>query len=193
VALNGPGEVRLTAKSLSQDEVTLAELVAVDRASPHYAAMELGNTIFGGGALGAEQSRLFRDIRQNAGLVYSITSRFSPDDSRSQFSIEFSSSPGNLDRISHLIDAEIVRMQTEPAGDFELSLAKAAVVRRTIVDGAALEAIGQELLSDAQNGHPLDQDRLDAQAIIATSAQTVKDAFAGIVRPAAFVKVVVGP
>jgi zinc protease len=193
VALNGPGEVRLTAKSLSQDEVTLAELVAVDRASPQYAAMELGNTIFGGGALGAEQSRLFRDIRQNAGLVYSITSRFSPDDSRSQFSIEFSSSPGNLDRISHLIDAEIVRMQTEPAGDFELSLAKAAVVRRTIVDGAALEAIGQELLSDAQNGHPLDQDRLDAQAIIATSAQTVKDAFAAIVRPAAFVKVVVGP
>jgi zinc protease len=193
VALNPPGDVRLTAKSLSQDEVTLAELVSLDRSSPQYAAMRLGNTIFGGGSLGAEQSRLFRDIRQNSGLVYSINSELSADKSRSQFSIEFSSSPGNLDRISRLIDAEIGRMQTAPVGDFELSLAKAAVVRRTIVDGAALATIAQALLSDAQNGRPLDQDRLDAQAIIATSAQSVKEAFASIVRPSGFVKVIVGP
>ncbi len=193
VALNPPGDVRLTAKSLSQDEVTLAELVGLDRSSPQYAAMRLGNTIFGGGSLGAEQSRLFRDIRQNAGLVYSINSELSADKSRSQFSIEFSSSPGNLDRISRLIDAEIARMQTTPVDDFELSLAKAAVVRRTIVDGAALATIAQALLTDAQNGRPLDQDRLDAQAIIGTSAQSVKDAFASVVRPSGFVKVIVGP
>ena len=140
--------------------------------------MQLGNTIFGGGAFGAEQSRLFRDVRQNAGLVYTIGAQFSVDKSRSQFSIRFSSLPGNVDRITRSIDAEIARMQSEPVGDFELSLAKAAVVRRTIVDGGALASIGESLQNDAQHGYPLDQSRLDVQAIIATSAQSVKEAFA---------------
>ena len=56
--------------------MTLAQLVGGRRSSPQYAAMQLGNTVFGGGALGPEQSRLFRDIRQNAGLVYSIGSQY---------------------------------------------------------------------------------------------------------------------
>lgn len=193
VPLNPPGDVRLTVPSLSQDSVTLAQLVSADRTSPQYAAMQLGNTILGGGALGAEQSRLFRDIRQNAGLVYSIGSEFAAQKGRSEFSIDFASSPGNLDRISRLIDAEIARMQTEPAGDFELSLAKAAIVRRTIINVSSLASIGRSLLGDAQGGYPLDQDRLDAQGIIATSAQAVKEAFASFVRPPGFFKLVVGP
>ena len=155
--------------------------------------MQLGNTIFGGGALGAEQSRLFRDIRQNAGLVYTISSDLSVGKARSQLSIDFASSPANREHITSLIDAEIARMQTEPVGDFELSLAKAAVVRRTEIDVSSLASIGQSLLDDAQEGYPLDQDRLDAQAIIATSAQAVKEAFASFIRPASFVQLVVGP
>lgn len=193
VPLNPPGDLRLTVPSLGQDSVTLAQLVSVDRSSPQYAAMQLGNTIFGGGVLGPEQSRLFRDIRQNSGLVYSIGSQFSAQKGRSEFSTDFASSPVNSDRISRLIDAEIVRMQTEPSGDFELSLAKAAIVRRTIINVSSLASIGRSLLGDAQGGYPLDQDRLDAQAIIATSAQAVKEAFASFIRPSGFVKLVVGP
>ena len=193
VPLNAPGEVRLTVPALIQDSVTLAELISLDRSSPQYAAIQLGNTIFGGGALGAEQSRLFRDIRQNAGLVYTISSDLSVGKARSQLSIDFASSPANREHITSLIDAEIARMQTEPVGDFELSLAKAAVVRRTEIDVSSLASIGQSLLDDAQEGYPLDQDRLDAQAIIATSAQAVKEAFASFIRPASFVQLVVGP
>jgi zinc protease len=193
VPLNPPGEVTVTAAALGQDSVTLAELLSLERTSPQFSALQLGNTIFGGGGIGAEQSRLFRDIRQNAGLVYSIQSQLSVQGSRSQLAIDFASSPGNLDRILHLIDTELTRMQTEPVGDFELSLAKAAIVRRTTVDASSLGSVGESLLAHAQAGEPLDQDRLDAQAIIATSAQAVKAAFASIVRPAGFVKVVVGP
>jgi zinc protease len=193
VPLNPPGDVHIPVPALSQDSVTLAQLVSVDRSSPQNAAMQLGNTIFGGGALGAEQSRLFRDIRQNSGLVYSIGSQFSAQKGRSEFSIDFASSPANRDRISKLIDVEIARMQTEPAGDFELSLAKAAIVRRTIINLSSLGSIGRSLLGDGQAGYPLDQDRLDAQAIITTSAQAVKEAFASFIRPSGFVKLVVGP
>jgi zinc protease len=92
-----------------------------------------------------------------------------------------------------LIDTEITHMQTEPVGDFELSLAKAAVVRRTVVDVSSLASIGGGLLGNAQAGNPLDQARLDAEATIATSAQAVQDAFAKFVRPKDFVSVVVGP
>jgi zinc protease len=193
VPLNPPGEVTVTAAALGQDSVTLAELLSLERTSPQFPALQLGNTIFGGGGIGAEQSRLFRDIRQNAGLVYSIQSQLSVQGSRSQLAIDFASSPGNLERILQLIDTELTRMQTEPVGDFELSLAKAAIVRRTTVDASSLGSVGESLLAHAQAGEPLDQDRLDAQAIIATSAQAVKAAFASIVRPAGFVKVVVGP
>jgi zinc protease len=193
VPLNASADVTLTVPSISQDIVTMAQLIGVDRSSPQYAAMQLGNTVFGGGVLGPEQSRLFRDIRQNAGLVYSIGAQIADAKGRSQFSINFGSSPSNRDRIVRLIDTEITHMQTEPVGDFELSLAKAAVVRRTVVDVSSLASIGGGLLGNAQEGYPLDQARLDAQATIATSAQAVQDAFAKFVRPKDFVSVVVGP
>jgi zinc protease len=193
VPLNQPGDVRMTIPALGQDDVTLTELLSVDRSTPQFAALQLGNTILGGGSLGAEQSRLFRDIRQNAGLVYSIDSRIAGQKTRTQLSVDFASSPANHDRIEQMINAEIVRMQTEQVGDFELSLARAATARRTLVDLSSLSDIGQALLGDAQGGYPLDRDRLDAQAIIATSAQAVKEAFAALVRPAGFVKVVIGP
>jgi zinc protease len=185
--------VRLHVPSLNQDVVTLTELVAVEPLSSKAAAMRVGNTIFGGGSLGAEQSRLFRDIRQNAGLVYSIGSDFSPRKTRSQFEINFASTPGNRERIEKLISDEIARMQTTMAGSFELSLAKAAMVRRGLVDRASLASIGGSLLGHAEDAEPLDQDRLDAQAVVDTSAEAVKEAFASIVRPSSFVRVIVGP
>jgi zinc protease len=193
VPLNPASEVRLHVPSLNQDVVTLTELVAVEPLSSKAAAMRVGNTIFGGGSLGAEQSRLFRDIRQNAGLVYSIGSDFSPRKTRSQFEINFASTPGNRERIEKLISDEIARMQTTMAGSFELSLAKAAMVRRGLVDRASLASIGGSLLGHAEDAEPLDQDRLDAQAVVDTSAEAVKEAFASIVRPSSFVRVIVGP
>lgn len=193
VSLNPPGEVRLHVPSLGQDSVSLQELVNVDRSSPQYYPLQLGNAILGGGSLGAEQSRLFRDLRQNAGLVYSIDSQFSAQKTRAQFSVEFASSPGNRDRIAALIDAEILKIQSEPVGDFELSLAKAAIARRSIVAGASIAAIGQSLLNDATNGFPLDQERLDTEAIVAATAPSVRDAFAAYIRPKDFVRIVIGP
>ncbi len=193
VPLNAPGDVRLTLPALGQDSVTLEELIDADRQSPQYAPLVLGNAVLGGGALGAEQSRLFRDLRQNAGLVYSIASQYSPSKTRASFSIDFASSPNDRARIESLIDAEIVKMQTELVGDFELALAKAAIVRRTTVAGASIGAIGQRLLGDALDGAPFDRDRTDAAAILATSATAVRDAFAARVRPKSFVRVVIGP
>ena len=193
VALNAAGNVKIDLPSLGQDSVTLEELIDADRSSPQFAALTLGNAVFGGGSLGAEQSRLFRDIRQSAGLVYSIDSQYSPSRTRASFSIDFASSPSDRPRIESLIGDEIAKMQTELASDFELSLAKAAIVRRTSIADASIEAIGQSLLGDAIEGVPFDRDRTDAEAILATTPAAVRDAFAAKVRPRDFVRVVIGP
>jgi zinc protease len=193
VPLNEPGDVKVTLPSAGQDNVTLEQTVPLSRGDADFIPLVVGNAILGGGSGGPEQSRLFRDLRQNAGLVYSIVSEFGASESRAQFSVDYASLPSNADRIADAIDAEIAKMQSQPVEPFELSLVKASLVRRAIAGGAAVSAIGNALLSDAQNGYPLDQDRLDSESELGTTAAAVQAAFAKHIKPDHFVRVVEGP
>jgi zinc protease len=169
------------------------QMVGLSRSAPDFYALLLGNAILGGGSLGPEQSRLFRDLRQNAGLVYSVGSRFTTKGVRSEFSIQFACLPSNEPRISALIDAEIEKLQTEPVGAFELSLVKASIVRRTVVANSSAASIGSALLEAASDGLPLDQTQIDAQRFLATDAAAIQRAFATYVHPKNFVRVIEGP
>ena len=190
--LNPPGDVHLTLP-VGQDSVRFEQIVDIARTSPQIYPLLLGNAILGGGALGPEQSRLFRDLRQNAGLVYTISSRLEPRRERYDLSIEFACLPANTARIGSLIDAEIKRMQTEPVGSFELSLAKASTVRQTVIADSSIDAIGSALLDDAAHGLPFDQRQIDARSFLATDAPAITAAFAMYVRPQNFVQVIEGP
>lgn len=193
VPLNPPGEVKLALAAMRQDNVTLEQIVLLPRSSPQLYPLALGNAILGGGSAGPEQSRLFRDIRQNSGLVYTIESTFSPRRTRSEFSVEFACLPANEARIETLINAEIARMKSEPVGDFELALAKASLVRRAVIAGASVGSIGGSLLEDAKGGLPLNQAELDAQHFLATDARAIQDAFATYIHPDHFIRVIEGP
>ncbi len=192
VPLNPPGEVRLSLP-IAQDSVIFQQIVDITRTSPDVSALLLGNAILGGGSLGPEQSRLFRDLRQNAGLVYSISSQLEPRRERYELSIEYACLPANQARIGALIDAEIRRMQTEPAGSFELSLAKASTVRQTVIADSSINSIGAALLDDAENGFPFDQRQIDARNFLRVDARAVVSAMAGYVHPDHFVRVIEGP
>lgn len=193
VPLNDSAEVKLTLPSVGQTSVTLEQLVPLERSAPQFYPLQLGNAILGGGSAGPEQSRLFRDLRQNAGLVYTIESQLSAQRTRSKFSVQFACSPSNETRIASLVDAEIARMQREPAGDFELSLMKAAIVRQTVIADSSTGSIGRSLLDDASDGYPLDQAQIDARHLIATDSRAVQEAFASYVHPQKFVRVIEGP
>ena len=190
--LNPPGEVKLPLP-IGQDTVMFQQIVPVSRTSSSIYPLLLGNAILGGGSLGPEQSRLFRDLRQNAGLVYSIDSRLAPRRSRYQFVVEFACLPSNAGRIATLVDAEIERMKTQPVGDFELSLAKASTVRRTEIANASVSAIGGSLLDNATSGYPFDQSRIDAEHFLAVDARAIQDAFAAYIKPKSFVRITQGP
>jgi zinc protease len=193
VPLNPPGDVKVALPNIRQDYVTLEELVPLPRSAPQYYPLLLGNTVLGGGSLGPEQSRLFRDIRQNAGLVYSIDSQFVSSGSRSRFSIEFACAQSNEARIESLINDELVQLRKEPIGDFELALMKASMVRRLVLGDASASQIGEALLNDASSGLPLDQAHIDAQHMLATDAHAIQEAFATHIRPENFVRTIEGP
>jgi zinc protease len=193
VPVNPPGTVKMTLPTQAQANVTLEQTVAISRSEPDYIPLFVGNAILGGGSASPEQSRLFRDLRQNSGLVYSIVSELGANRSRGQFTIEYASLPSNAERISNAIDGEVTKMQTQPVDDFELALVKASLVRRTVVAGGSVEAIGSALLSDAQNGYPLDQDRIDANGYVATDAHAIQNAFMKYLAPGHFVRIYEGP
>jgi zinc protease len=190
--LNPPGDVRLSLP-VGQDVVTVEQNVDLARTSPDVYPLQLGNAIFGGGSLGPEQSRLFRDLRQNAGLVYSISSILAPRRGRYELSIEYACLPANQSRIEALIDDEIKRMQTEPVGAFELALAKASTVRQSVIAEASVASIGQTLLDDALNGLPFDQRRRDDQSYLQVDARAVQSAFGAYVHSDHFVRTIEGP
>jgi zinc protease len=192
VPRNPPGDVKLDIP-VTQDYVTLEQLVPLSRSAPQYYPLLLGNAILGGGSLGPEQSRLFRDIRQNAGLVYSIDSQYGASGARSRFSIEYACAPQNAARIQGLVENELAQMRTVPVGAFELGLMKASMVRRVVIGTAAVASIGGSFLSDAGNGLPLDQDQRDARALIGTDAHAIQDAFASQILAGNFVRTVEGP
>ena len=139
VPLNRPGDVKIPLPSIHQDYVTLEQLVPLPRSSPQYYPLVLGNAVLGGGSLGPEQSRLFRDIRQNAGLVYSIDSQFVSGGTRSRFSIEFACARRQRGRIESMVNDELAQLRKEPIGDFELGLMKASMVRRVVLGAAVGE------------------------------------------------------
>lgn len=189
---NPPGNVALTIPS-GQDAVRLAEIVPLAHAAPQVYPLLLGTAILGGGSLNPDQSRLFRDLRQDAGLVYTVAAQLSPRRSRYQFTVDFACLPTNQPRIVSLIDNEIARMQTQPIGDFELALAKASIVRQSILGNSSVAGIGAALLDEATNGLPFDQPQIDARAFLATDASAIRQAFTRYIRPHDFVRIVQGP
>ena len=195
VPLNAPGDVTLDhSRDGPRPTSTLLQTVPLSRSAPDMYPLQLGNAILGGGGSGGpEQSRLFRDMRQNTGLVYSIGSQLTAGKTRSQLSLYFACLPANAQRISALIDAEIDKMKKEPVGSFELSLVKASIVRRTVIANSSVSSIGTSLLDDAASGLPLDQADVDVRHYLATDPPAITHAFEAYVHPENFVRVIEGP
>jgi len=193
VPLNAPADVVESLPGSGQDYVTLEQIVPVARSSAAYYPLVVGNAILGGGTGGPEQSRLFRDLRQNAGLVYSIGSQFAAERTRASLTISFACLPENEPKIAAAIDDEIRTLQSQAVSPFELALVKASLVRRTVLAAGSVATIGEGLLDASQNGYPLDRAQVDARGYVATDASAVKDAFDSYVHPDRFVRVIEGP
>ncbi|HVB38415.1 MAG TPA: pitrilysin family protein, partial [Vicinamibacterales bacterium] len=78
-----------------QDQVTLAQTVALTRDNPDRYALEVGNHVLSGAFYA---TRLYHDLREEAGLVYSVDSSFSIGRRRSTFAVSYACDPPNVSK-----------------------------------------------------------------------------------------------
>ncbi|MGZ5232959.1 MAG: M16 family metallopeptidase, partial [Burkholderiales bacterium] len=167
-------------KSRVQDRVTLAQTLDLVRANPDYYPLQLGNTVLGGAFY---SSRLSRDIRMSAGLVYAIDSGVQAGKTRSVYSIQYASDPQNVSRVHAMIERELQQMRTVPVTSGELQRAKALLVHRIPLEESSISEIAQRLIGREVLELPLDEPTRAARRYLDTNAEQVRAKFNKYVAP----------
>jgi zinc protease len=139
---------------------------AVARSSPDYDAFLVLNQILG--ASGAYESRLWQEMRQKRGLVYSVESSLSAGPDRGDFRVEIDAPPDRVTEAVQFVREQLQRLQEAPVSQTELAEAKLRLVSDALMQEASADGQVQQLIDIATNGLPLDYYR------------TLNDRFAGI-------------
>jgi zinc protease len=174
-----------------QDDVSLEELVGVGRSDPDYYPLQLADHVLAGGD---DATWLFRDVRQDAGLAYSIDSTFvAADGGRSIFSIEYGCDPANVSKAKDIVLRDLRELQSRRLAADDMRRAKLLLLRRVPLGEQSEQRIADGLLARAVAGIPLDEPVRAARRYLAIKPEQVRRAFARWIRPDGFVEVVEGP
>ncbi len=115
------GDTR-TEKELEQSHVVLG-FQGVKRDDPDYYSAVILGTVLGGGM----SSRLFQEVREKHGLVYSIYASHSAYHDDGQFEIYAGTGPENLEKLVPVTCNEIVKIMQNPISEAELNRSKAQI------------------------------------------------------------------
>jgi len=190
VPLNKPATRAVADASRVQDKVTLAQTLGLNRFNPDYYALELGDHVLGGAFYA---TRLYHDLRENAGLVYFVSSTFDLDKTRGLYIVSYACDPRNVSKARAIIVRDLIAMQKTPVTDHELRQAQALLLREIPLSESSANSIAQGLLSRGAIGLPLDEPTRAAQRYVRLTAKDIQAAFGKWVRPGAFVQVTQGP
>lgn len=173
-----------------QDRVTLAETVDLVRLNPDYYALELGNHVLGGGFYA---TRLYRDLRENGGFVYTVSSTFDVGKSRGIYAVRYGCNPENVYQAESLVQRDLQEMQMTPASPRELQQAKAMLLREMPLAESSVDRIASALLYRSREDLPLDEPARAAHIYLDLTAEQVRAAFAKWLRASNLVLVTEGP
>jgi zinc protease len=173
-----------------QDDASLQETVDVTRTDPDYYALELGDHVLGGGFYA---TRLYHDLRQVAGLVYTVSNRLSAGRTRATYALDFGCDPPNVSKARVLAERDLRAMQTTDVTPGELQQAKAILLRQLPLAESSEDGVAASLAGDSLEGLPLDERHRAATIYARLTAAQVRAAFAKHIRPGGFVQVVEGP
>lgn len=190
VPTSKPSSAVVPDASRVQDEVTLAETIGITRSHPDFYKLNLGNHVLSGAFYA---SRLYHDLREQAGLVYTVESFFDAGKTRSLFGVFFACDPPNVAKARDLVERNLRAMQTSPVTEAELRKAKILLLRQLPLSEASTDSIAGGILSRSLADLPLDEPMLAAEQYLRTTPLEVQKAFAEWVRPADFVQVTLGP
>lgn len=190
VPLNPRAATVVPDASRVQDGVTLAQTLGLTRSHPDYYALRVGNQVLAGAAFA---SRLFRDLREQSGLVYSVNTTLEAGKNRSIFAVFYACDPPNVGKARGLVERDLREMQERPVAPAELQQAKTLLLRRIPLSTSSTDSIAAELLDLAVRDLPLDEPIRAAKRYLEMTAAEVQAAFARWIRPGDFVQVTVGP
>ncbi len=190
VPRNPPSMTVVPDQSRVQDWVILAQTLGMDRFDPDYYPLDLGNHVLGGGFYA---TRLYRDLRERNGLVYTVSVSISSSRTRAVYVVELACDPKNVSRARRIVEQDLGAMQAEAVTASELKQAKALLMTETALGEASVSEIGRGLLERARLGLPLDEPTLAARRYMALSAKQVEAAFARRLRLKRLAEVVQGP
>jgi zinc protease len=190
VPLNKPSAAHVADAEQVQDSVVLSEQLKLNRFDPDYYPLQLGTHVLGGGFYA---TRLYHDLRQVAGYVYTVDVSLGASKTRASYSVSYGCNPENVAKARALIERDLNQMRTENVSDGELHQAKALLLRQIPLSESSEEAVATGMLNRAQIGLPLDEPIRAAKRYVELNADDVKAAFARAIRTDDLVQVVRGP
>ena len=173
-----------------QDKVTLAETLTLTRTNSDYYALQLGNHVLGGGFYA---TRLYRDLREKAGLVYYVGSSFNIGLTRGVYQAPYACDPPNVAKARAIIVSNLKQMQDKKVSAQELKQAKLMLLRDIPLSESSIDSIAQGWLARSALGLPLDEPVLAGRIYLKLTASDVQAAFKKWVRPSDLVQVAQGP
>lgn len=190
VPSNKPAVIAVPDSSRVQDEVTLAETLELNRFSPDYYALELGNHVLGGGFYA---TRLYQDLRENTGLVYFVSSSFDIGKTRAVYEVDYACDPPNVSKARAIVVRDLTAMQNAQVSAAELAQAKAMLLREIPLSESSEDSIASGLIDRSTLGLPLDEPIVAARRYVKLTAADVQAAFKKWLRPNDLVQVSEGP
>ena len=137
-------------------------------------------------------SRLYRDLREQSGLVYYVSTKFNEDGGRLAYEVQWGCDPQNVSRVAGIVQRDLQTLQSSPPAADELLRAKALAVRELPLRESSQSGVADTLLDRATAGLPLD-DASAEQRFVRITAPQISAAFAKYIRPNDFVQIVQGP
>jgi zinc protease len=187
---NAPAISQVPDASRVQVKVVLAQTLALSRTNADYYSLELGNHVLGGAFYA---TRLYRDLRENAGLVYFVSSRFEVGQSRGAYSVEYACDPPNVSKARAIVLSNLKDMQQHDVTSGELRQAKVLLLRAIPLSESSVDRIAHGWLGRSLIGLPLDEPVRSAELYVKLTAPDVRAAFIKWVRPQDLVEVTQGP
>jgi zinc protease len=164
---------------------------AISRSNPDYDTFMVLNQILG--ASGAFESRLWQELRQKRGLVYSVNSSLEADADRGDLRIELNASPQRVVEAVQFVRQELERLQQEPVSATELQEAKVRLAGDALLEQASSTGQAKQLLDIAVNNLPLNYYRTLNERFERISAADVQRVAREYLRPSHLVEVYAGP
>jgi zinc protease len=190
VPRNKPGNTLVPDRSRVQDEVTLGQTFELTRQDDDYYPIELGMNVLSGAFYA---TRLYRDLRENTGLVYSVGAQLQSSKTRSVFAVSYACDPPNVAKARALVQRNLREMQTKPVTSEELLQAKTLLVRGIPLSESSTHGIASGLLDRSLKDLPLDEPIRAAKRYKELTAADVQAAFSKWIKVDDLAQVVLGP